>query len=310
MLNALTLTAVMCLLLASAAGAGEPAPTGQPATPAPTPAPKPILLWPAGAPGALPDQPADLPRITPYLVEGAGPFGCVIVCPGGGYGGRAAHEGEPIARWLNSAGVSAFVLDYRVRPYRHPIPLGDAQRAIRLVRSRAAEFRIDPKRIGILGFSAGGHLAGSAGTIFDDGKPDAADAIDRVSCRPDALILCYAVLSFGEFGHKGSMTNLLGPTPDEQLRQSLCLETRVTPQTPPTFLWHTADDSGVPVENSLLFAMALRKAKVPFALHVFPHGRHGLGLGREDRLDPKSQEVKQWPAICAEWLRAIGFAAK
>jgi len=199
--------------------------------------------------------------------------------------------------------VAAVVLDYRVSPYRHPIPLGDAQRAIRLVRSRAADWKIDPKRVGILGFSAGGHLAGSAATIFDAGKPDAADPIDRESCRPDAAVLCYAVLTFGEFRHNGSMVNLLGSdNPDAKLRESLSLETRVTRETPPTFLWHTSDDGAVPVENSLLFAAALHKNKVPFELHVFPHGQHGLGLATG------VPEVGQWPSLCAAWLKGIGFA--
>ncbi|MCX5676872.1 MAG: alpha/beta hydrolase [Planctomycetota bacterium] len=268
-----------------------------------------MLLWSGGAPGAKGDTLEDKPRITPYLPAGDGPFACIVVCPGGGYGGRAAHEGAPICKWLNSIGVAGFVLDYRVKPYRHPIPLGDAQRAIRTVRARAAEWKIDPKRIGILGFSAGGHLAASATTIFDDGKPDAADPIGRQSCRPDAAILCYPVITFGDFRHNGSMVNLLGPDPDPKLRQEMSLETRVTPQTPPTFLWHTSDDGGVPVENSLLFATALRKNKVPFALHVFPRGPHGIGLGDGDR-GAKAPDARQWPAICAEWLKNLGFAAK
>ena len=196
-----------------------------------------------------------------------------------------------------------------MRPYRHPIPLGDAQRAIRTVRHRAAEWRIDPKRVGILGFSAGGHLAGSATTIFDDGKADAADPIDRQPCRPDAAVLCYAVLTFGEFRHNGSMVNLLGKDPDPALQKEMSLENGVTPQTPPTFLWHTADDGAVPVENSLLFAMALRRHKVPFALHVFPRGPHGIGLAQGPR-GAKAPAARQWPALCAEWLKGIGFAAK
>jgi len=298
----MTLLASLIWALTVTASAADP-PAAAPATP------EAILLWPGGAPGAKGDTLEDKPRITPYLPAGDGPFACIVVCPGGGYGGRARHEGEPIARWLNTIGVAGFVLDYRVKPYRHPIPLGDAQRAIRTVRARAAEWKIDPKRVGILGFSAGGHLAASATTIFDDGKPDAADPIDRQSCRPDAAILCYPVITFGDFRHNGSMVNLLGPAPDPKRRQEMSLETRVTPQTPPTFLWHTSDDGAVPVENSLLFAMALHKNKVPFALHVFPHGPHGIGLGDGDR-GAKAPEARQWPAICAEWLKNLGFAAK
>ena len=302
MLLRMTLPASLILALTVTASAADP----PPAAPA---APEASLLWPGGAPGAKGDTLEDKPRITAYVPAGDGPFACIVICPGGGYGGRAKHEGEPIARWLNTIGVAGFVLDYRVKPYRHPIPLGDAQRGIRTVRARAAEWKIDPKRVGILGFSAGGHLAASATTIFDDGKPDAADPIDRQSCRPDAAILCYPVITFGDFRHNGSMVNLLGPAPASKLRQEMSLETRVTRETPPTFLWHTSDDGAVPVENSLLFAMALRKNKVPFALHVFPRGPHGIGLGDGDR-GAKAPEARQWPALCAEWLKNLGFAAK
>jgi acetyl esterase/lipase len=288
----LAVMAGLVALGASATWAAEPA------------ASAPIFLWPDGAPGALGSTMEDKPRLTPFIPAGDGPFGCVIVCPGGGYGGRAGHEAAPIAKWLNSLGVASFVLDYRVRPYKHPTPLGDAQRGIRLVRARAAEWHIDPKRIGILGFSAGGHLATSAATLFDAGKADAADPIDRQSSRPDALIACYPVISFGEFRHHGSMVNLIGENPDPDLRKKLSLENSVTPQTPPTFLWHTSDDGAVPVENSLLLAMALRKNKVLFSLHVFPHGSHGLGLAAN------VPEVKEWPMLCGEWLKGIGFAPK
>ncbi|MBM4017602.1 MAG: alpha/beta hydrolase [Planctomycetes bacterium] len=296
----IAVAACLAALVPAAARAGEAAP----AAPGAAPGPQPVLLWPGGAPGAKGDSLEDKPRITPYLPAGDGPFACIVVCPGGGYGGRAKHEGEPIAQWLNALGVAGFVLDYRVKPYRHPIPLGDAQRAIRTVRARAAEWKVDAKRVGILGFSAGGHLAASATTIFDAGKPDAADPIDRQGCRPDAAILCYPVITFGEFRHNGSMVNLLGPDAEAKLREEMSLETRVTRETPPVFLWHTSDDAGVPVENSLLFAAALHKNKVAFALHVFPHGRHGLGLAAD------AAEVKQWPALAAEWLKGIGFAAK
>jgi len=276
---------------------------------APADKPAPVFLWPDGAPGAKGDTLEDKPRLTPYLVPGDEPRACIVVCPGGGYGTRAAHEGEPVARWLNGLGVSACVLDYRVKPYRHPVPLGDAQRALRLVRARAAEWRIDPKRVGILGFSAGGHLAASATTLFDAGRADAADPVDRQSCRPDAAILCYPVITFGEFRHNGSMVNLLGPEPDPALREKMSLENSVTRETPPTFLWHTSDDAAVPVENSLLFAAAMRKHKVPFALHVFPRGPHGIGMADGPRGD-KAPEARQWPALAAEWLKGLGFAAK
>jgi acetyl esterase/lipase len=200
--------------------------------------------------------------------------------------------------------VSAFVLDYRVAPYKHPVPLMDAQRAIRTVRAKAKEWRIDPKKIGILGFSAGGHLAGSAATLFDEGKADATDPIDRESSRPDCAVLCYPVLTFGQFRHHGSMVNLIGENPDEALRKTLSLENSVTPKTPPTFLWHTADDNAVPVENSLMFAEALAKNKVPFALHVFPHGPHGVGLATGNPV------LSAWTGLCATWLKEIGFVGK
>jgi acetyl esterase/lipase len=260
------------------------------------------LLWPQGAPGAKGTGPEDCPRLTPYLPEGAGPFPAVVVCPGGAYAFRAAHEAEPIARWLSTLGVAGLVLDYRVAPYKHPVPLGDAQRAIRMTRARCAEFRVDPKRVGILGFSAGGHLAVSAATIFDAGQAGAADPIDRQSCRPDALIACYAVVTLtGPFAEQGSMTNLVGDPANATLREYLSLENRVTQQTPPTFIWHTSDDACVPVENALLLASALRRHAVPFAMHVFQHGSHGLGLAKE------SPDVAAWTQLCGRWLGEIGF---
>ncbi|MGI8916202.1 MAG: alpha/beta hydrolase [Chloroflexota bacterium] len=262
-------------------------------------APMSFPLWPQ----AEAAQEGDAPRLTTFLLPSRTPTGAVIVCPGGGYSGRAAHEGAPVARWLNALGIAAIVLDYRVAPHRHPIPLSDAQRAIRTVRHNALEWRIRPDRIGILGFSAGGHLAASAGTHFDGGDLQSADPIERQSSRPDALVLCYAVITFGAFRHNGSMVNLLGPEPPEELRQYLSNELQVTKDTPPTFLWHTGDDAGVPVENALLFASALRRSRVEFALHIFPRGRHGLGLAPDDPI------VGTWPALCGRWLTAAGFAA-
>lgn len=224
--------------------------------------------------------------LTPYLVDGLGPGPAVVVCPGGGYRRHAAHEGEPVARWLNGLGIAAFVLEYRVAPHRHPAPLEDALEAIRLVRARADEWRVDAARVGILGFSAGGHVAASAGTLAGE------------TGRPDLMVLCYPVITFREHHHQGSMLNLLGEDPSEASRLALSLETRVTAQTPPTFLWHTAEDASVPVQNSLLFAEALAWQGVPFELHVFPRGRHGLGLATEEPL------VSSWTGLCAAWLRS------
>ena len=266
------------------------------------------LLRPDGAPGAKGSEAVDKPKITVYLAPADRATGAaVVVCPGGGYRVVAAdHEGKQIAEWLSSLGVSAFVLQYRLgERYRHPAPLQDAQRAIRTVRSRAKEWRVDPRRIGILGFSAGGHLASTSATHFDDGRPDAADPVDHESSRPDFAVLCYAVISLEDPpAHAGSRRNLLGDAPDPALVVLLSNEKQVTPRTPPTFLWHTADDSAVPVENSLLFFEALRKAGVAGELHVFPHGRHGLGLA------PGDPAVSQWPRLCAVWMEGLGLLKK
>lgn len=259
----------------------------------------PLALW-SGEQAADTGEAVAIPRLTPYLPAGM-PRGAVIVCPGGGYRMLAPHEGEPIARWLNGRGIAAFVLEYRVAPHRHPVPLGDVQRAIRLVRHRAAAWGLAAGPLGVLGFSAGGHLAASAGVFADDGEPGSADPVARTSARPDALVLCYPVLTFGAERHQGSIENLLGPDASAEAVAALSLETRVIPATPPTFLWHTADDAAVPVENSLLFAGALRRAGVPFALHVYPHGRHGLGLATDDPV------VGSWTTLCAAWLATQGF---
>jgi len=259
----------------------------------------PFPVWDDGDVSGTDNAPA-IPRLTPYLPAGTA-RGVVIVCPGGGYRMLAPHEGEPIARWLNGLGIAAFVLEYRVAPHRHPVPLGDMQRAIRLVRSRAAEWGLAGQPLGVLGFSAGGHLAASAGVFGDDGDAASADPVARTSSRPDALVLCYAVISFNRARHQGSIENLLGPDATDEQIAALSLETLVTPATPPTFLWHTADDEKVPVQNSLLFAGALGRAGVPFALHVYPHGRHGLGLATSDPV------VGSWTALCASWLATVGF---
>ncbi len=264
-----------------------------------------VPLWPAGAPGAVGDAESDRPTLTIHLAPGAAEHAPgVVVCPGGGYGGLAlVHEGQDIAAWFNSLGVSAFVLRYRHAPhYRHPTPLGDAQRAVRLARSQAGPWRLDSQRLGIIGFSAGGHLASSVGTHFDAGVPDATDTVDRQSCRPDWMILLYPVISLvEECTHAGSRRNLLGETPAPELLQLMSNEKQVTPQTPPTLLVHTGEDTAVPVENSLLFYGACRQAGVPAALYVFERGRHGLGLGTDD------PEFSRWPVLAANWLRQHGF---
>ena len=266
--------------------------------------PKAELLWPAGAPGALGTQPEDQPSLTPYVLPKANGAGtAVVICPGGGYQTLSMDkEGYAVAKWLNSLGVSAFVLKYRLGPrYHHPIELQDAQRAIRIVRSRAAEYGLQPDRIGIMGFSAGGHLASTAGTHFDAGNASAADAIDRAGSRPDFLVLCYPVITFGAFAHAGSRRNLLGDNPDPKLVENLSNELRVTKETPPTFLFHTTTDATVPVENSVMFYSALRKAGVPAELHIYERGPHGVGLA------PNDPVLSSWPARLADWLRIHGL---
>lgn len=268
-----------------------------------------LLLWPDGAPGALGDRASDKPTLTIYLPDRQKSNGtAVIICPGGGYGHLALdHEGRQIAQWLNSLGVTGIVLQYRHRGggYGHPAALQDVQRAIATVRSRAKEWNIDPERIGVLGFSAGGHLASTAGTHFHLGNPEADDPIERVSCRPDFMILIYPVISLGQwYTHAGSRRNLLGDNPDPELVRSLSNELQVTGATPPTFLVHTYEDKAVPAENSIYFFLALRKAKVPAEMHIYQKGGHGFGLGG------KLPTASSWPARCADWMQNLDLLGK
>ncbi len=264
-----------------------------------------VLLWPNGAPAAQGSDDIDKPTLTIFLpvknqANGTG----IVICPGGSYRALAAnHEGRQVANWLNSLGIAAFVLKYRLGPkYHHPVELGDAQRAIRMVRANAAEYGVSPGRVGIMGFSAGGHLTSSAGTHFDAGNPTDADPIQRSSSRPDFLVLGYPVISLTtQYTHKGSLQNLLGDNPDPKLAESLSSELQVTAQTPPTFLFHTTEDKTVPVENSVLFYLALRKAGVPAEMHIFEKGPHGVGL---DLRDPV---LGKWPELLANWFRERGL---
>jgi acetyl esterase/lipase len=269
----------VALLLACAAWAQEP---------------KAELLWPQGAPGAKGAQPEDQPALTAYLPpKDRAARVAVVVCPGGGYRTLAMdHEGRQIAQWLNTLGVAAFVLQYRLGPrYQHPAMIDDAHEAIRTVRRRAAEFNIDPAKVGIWGFSAGGHLASTAATHFDD------------ATRPDFAILSYPVITLTNeaYVHKGSRLNLLGEQPDPKVVESLSNELQVTPRTPPVFLVHTHEDTTVPPENAVLFYLALRKAGVPAEMHIYERGRHGLGLGQTDAA------FSSWPARLADWLRTRGI---
>jgi acetyl esterase/lipase len=270
--------------------------------------PRSFSLWEHNVPGALGNRDEDNPTLTLYPSVNPRSSGtAVIVAPGGGYVVLAInHEGRQVANWLNSLGVTAFILKYRLGPkYRHPIELGDAQRAIRLVRSRAKEFGIRPDRIGIMGFSAGGHLAATVGTHYDHGDRAARDPIDRISCRPDFLVLAYPVISFvAPYSHSASARHLLGDTPDMKVREELSNELHVTPDTPPTFLFSTSTDKVVPSENSVAFYLALHTAGVPAELHIFQKGPHGVGL---DSADPV---LGIWPTLLANWMRERGLLAK
>lgn len=267
--------------------------------------PEVVILWPMGAPGALGERPEDKPQLTVSLPAPEQATGAaIVVCPGGGYGGLAMdHEGKQIAEWLNSMGVAAAVLEYRHRGkgYGHPAPMQDVQRALRIVRARAQDWGVDSQRVGVLGFSAGGHLASTAATHFDRGNAQSDDPVERESCRPDFAILCYPVIALGApFTHMGSQRNLLGEDAKPELIASLSNEKQVTADTPPTFLWHTTEDTAVPPENSIFFYLALRRVKAPAELHIFEHGRHGLGLAKN------IPGVSLWPKLCEEWLRGRG----
>lgn len=267
------------------------------------------LLWPNGAPDAAGTEDKDKPTLITYLPEAEQATGTgIIICPGGGYGGLAiGHEAHDIAKWLNRHGIAAFICDYRHRGngYGHPAPMQDAQRAIRIVRARADEFQLDSSKIGVIGFSAGGHLASTVSTHFDAGRADDPDPIKRVSCRPDFAILCYPVIAFDEpYTHRGSQKNLLGENADPELLKMLSNEKQVTQDNPPTFLWHTGEDAGVPAENSVQFYLALKSKNVPAELHIYQKGRHGVGLAAD--IDGTSD----WPAACVRWLTVNDFLKK
>lgn len=288
----------MILGFAGWLGAAGPARADAPAPEGPMP------LWPDGPPGVSRDDPRTLPTLTLYRPDPAKATGAaVVILPGGGYQGLADHENRPIAEWARGLGLTAVVLRYRLAPaFRHPAMLEDAARAVRTVRSHAADWEVDPARVAVLGFSAGGHLASTIGTHFDAGRPDHADPVERLGSRPDRLILLYPVIALSTpYAHGGSKKNLLGDQPAPELVADLSNELKVTPETPPTFLAHTDEDGPVPAENSILFALALRKAKVPMELHVFQQGRHGLGLGTA------GVPFGEWPGLCARWLKVQGF---
>ena len=264
-----------------------------------------IKLWENGAPGTPATTPEDEPILLVSKPAGDATGTGVIVLPGGGYGHLAMdHEGKQIAEWLNSFGVTAFVLKYRMSStgHKHPVPMMDGQRAIRYVRANAKKWGVDRNRIGVMGFSAGGHLASTLGTHFDAGAAGDKDPIEQTSSRPDFLILCYPVISMTEsYRHQGSRQNLLGPSPTPELLHSMSNETQVTAQTPPTFIFQTSEDKGVPAENCIAFYLALHKAGVPAEMHIFESGKHGLGLAKE------VPGTRAWPELCHEWLKDRGL---
>ena len=255
-----------------------------------------MKLWNNAIPYLNPD--ADTPNLLKtFLIETDEPRPCVVVLPGGAYKGRAAHEDEPIAEFFNKRGLHAVVVEYRVSPNCHPAPLADAQRAIRIIRANAKAWNVDPSKIVTCGFSAGGHLCAST-ILYPDVYSDAypADEIDQENHMPNGAILCYPVISVtDEYGHVGSGKNLLGDRYEEE-KDAFCLDQYINEQTPPVFLWHTSEDQAVDVKNSLIFAQKLRENRVPFELHVFPRGKHGLGLAES------YPDVKQWADLAADWV--------
>ena len=274
-----------------------------------------IMLWPEGVPGAIKDGGPEVlldgrvsnvhqPSLTPYPApQERASRTAVIVCPGGGYNRLAIDkEGRATAEWLNSIGVSAFVLKYRLKEYGHPAPLRDVLRAVRLLRSDAVRWAIAPDRIGVLGFSAGGHLAASAGTLFDEVDGRTGAALDATSARPDFLVLVYPVIRLtGPNAHTGSGQSLLGANGTPAMLERYSLDSRVTKDTPPSFLVHGGTDISVPPENSVAFYLALRRAGVPAELHLYQEGAHGVGL------EPSHGPISDWPKRCAEWLSAKGL---
>jgi acetyl esterase/lipase len=309
---------VTCSAIAPTASARPQGPPGGPATSAEAKARQgaPVLpLWPEGVPGLLPgggpevEQDARIsnvhaPSLTVFLApEGSRNGTAVVVCPGGAYMRLAIDkEGTAVAQWLNSLGVSAFVLKYRLKEYGHPAPLRDVLRAIRLVRSRAPQWKLAPDRVGVMGFSAGGHLASSAATLFDAAEGKTGAALDAVSARPDFAVLVYPVISMtSSVTHAGSKENLLGTSPAPELAAHLSTDLQVTRQTPPTFLVHGGTDQSVAPENSLAFFGALRRESVPAEIHIYQEGAHGVGI------EPNHGPISDWPKRCAEWLALRGL---
>jgi acetyl esterase/lipase len=304
----LLVASVSAVLFTAAAALAQPATEAPPPMMAVEPA-ETIRLWEGAAPGALGDKDQDIPVLAWWPAkQSAGATAALVVCPGGGYGALADHEGTDYARWLNSQGISAFVLRYRLgsKGYRHPVMQGDVARAIRLVRHDAARFQVDPARVGVIGSSAGGHLALTACLKGDAGDPDAADPIDRQSSRPVLGVLCYPVVSMmPEKTHGGSRKNLLGDSPPEELARELSGELAAHDQTPPLFIWHTWEDAAVKLEPILELGIRLKSLGRPYELHIYETGRHGLGLGV--RPYEATKRLHPWTDECRRWLGSQGF---
>ncbi|HEX8323903.1 MAG TPA: alpha/beta hydrolase [Tepidisphaeraceae bacterium] len=249
-----------------------------------------LPLWREGVPGQIAGV-TDVPRMAVYKAARAN-APCMLICPGGGYATRASHEADPVALWLNTLGITGVVVHYRVKPYRHPHPLNDLSQAMRLTQRHAAEWSIDANRIGVLGFSAGGHLASTLCTIADE------------DVRPALAVLLYPVITLGDVSaHTGSRANLVPHDDKIDWIERLSTDRQVTPKTPPTFLSHTAEDAVVPIENALLYVAAMRRHGVPFEAHFYERGRHGVGLAQDDA------SLSTWPGLCANWLRLRGWVA-
>jgi acetyl esterase/lipase len=275
-----------------------------------------IKVWPNGAPDSngitVPEEKFDGVRVRNvseaemyvFLPQKEKNTGCaVVICPGGGYGMEAMdHEGYDMAKWLVEKGVAGIVLKYRLPNGHHLIPSEDARRAIRIVRVHAGEWGIQPDKTGIVGSSAGGHLASTVGTQFDKGNPGADDPVERMSCRPDFMLLLYPVITMKEeFTHMGSRNNLIGKGNDLNLVSQYSNELHVTPETPPAFLVLADNDTGVVPRNSIEFYMALKSNKVPAEIHIFDKGGHGFGM-RKNNLP-----VDHWPELFMDWLKSRGF---
>lgn len=252
-----------------------------------------INLWDKTMPYAMESE-AFVPHIKEYV---AGSKGAVVVCPGGAYAGRAEHESDAIGEWFKSIGITAIVLEYRVAPYKHPAEISDVQRAIRYVRYNADKYGIDKDKIAVMGFSAGGHLAGMASVHYDKKMYEPTDEIDNESARPDLSILCYPVIDMGEYRHDGSRLNLIGTRPTTEMREFMSLHKQITDDTPEAFLWHTSSDDAVPVMNSLLYAQGLAERRINYEMHVYPMGPHGLGLAKDNPY------VAKWSRDLEEWLK-------